>query len=188
MGSEDTLVASREERGDAATRVRAGDFKRLTDRELDRSYGLACLILGDRDDAEDAVHDALESAWLRWDSLRDTERLGAWFRRIVTNACCDLARRRRITPITMSELPEQAAADHATGVLEREFLREALRALDVDHRMVLVLRYYEDLAVDEIARRLGERPGTVKSRLHYGLRTLRADIDAAARSVSEGDR
>lgn len=182
------LVVGREEREDPAAGARADSFTRLAERELDRSYALACLILGDRDDAEDAVHDALESAWLRWASLRDGERFGAWFGRIVTNTCRDRARRRRVAPITMSVLPEQVAPDQTAGLPERELLRAALRELDVDHRIVLVLRYYEDLTVEEIARRLGVRPGTVKSRLHYGLRTLRAGLDAAVRSRAEAPR
>ena len=183
--SEGTLLASRKERDAADNRRSAENFVRLTERELDRSYAVACLILGDRDEAEDAVHDALESAWLRWDSLRDSEYFAAWFGRIVTNVCRDRARRRRISPITMSVLPEQPAPDHFGAIPERELLREALGTLNVDHRIVLVLRYYEDLTLDEIARRLDKRTGTVKSRLHYGLRALRASLESAERAVAE---
>ncbi len=181
-------MVGHEEREDPAPRALAESFTRLAERELDRSYALACLILGDRDDAEDAVHDALETAWLRLGSLRDDRRFGAWFGRIVTNTCRDRARRRRIAPITMSALPEQSAPDQTAGLPERDLLRAALRELDVDHRIVLALRYYEDLTVEEIARRLGERPGTVKSRLHYGLRALRAGLDATARLGAEEQR
>lgn len=166
--------------GDAKT-ARAEMFSRLAEQELDHAFGLACLILADRDEAEDAVHDALESAWLGWDSLRDPMRFAAWFGRIVTNACRDVARRRRLAPITMTNLPEDSAPDEVALLPEREALRAALRELDVAHRTVLVLHFWEDLPIEEIARRVGERPGTVKSRLHYGLRTLRAALEAARR-------
>ena len=179
-------MVGREDREVAEAHAEA--FTRLTDQELDHSFAVACLILGNRDDAEDAMHDALEAAWQRWESLREVERFRAWFGRIVTNACRDRVRHRRIAPITMSVLPDQATPDPSGGLAERELLRDSLRSLDVDHRVVLVLRYYEDLTVEEIARRLGERPGTVKSRLHYGLRTLRADLDAADRSAREDRR
>lgn len=170
------------------TDTRGELFARLTDRELDRSFRVACLILGDRADAEDAVHDALESAWRRWHTVRDPERFEAWFGRIVTNSCRDRARRRRVAPITVSVVPEQEATDELGGLPERELLRQGLRSLDIDHRIVLVLRYYEDLAIDEIAARLDERPGTVRSRIHYGLRALRASLDSAERLGREVER
>ncbi len=168
-------------RRDAGT-TRAEAFGRLAEQELDHAFAVACLILGDRDEAEDAVHDALESAWLGRDSLRDPARFAGWFGRIVTNACRDVARRRRLAPITMAVLPEHPAPDEAALLPEREALRAALRELDVAHRTVLVLRYWEDLPIEEIARRVGERPGTVKSRLHYGLQALRAVLERAGRT------
>ena len=81
----------------------------------------------------------------------------------------------------MTNLPEDSAPDEVALLPEREALRAALRELDVAHRTVLVLHFWEDLPIEEIARRVGERPGTVKSRLHYGLRTLRAALEAARR-------
>ena len=160
---------------------RTDAFLRLTDRSLDASYRLACAILRDRSEAEDALHDALESAWGHWNSLRDPSRFDAWFGRIVTNACRERARRRRLAPISMTDLPERTAPDELAALPERELLRHALATLGPDHRLVLALRYYRDLSVEEIAARLGERPGTVKSRLHYGLQALRAALEAAQR-------
>ena len=173
-------------RRDATQRARAETFDRLTDRQLDASYRLASLILGDTTEAEDAVHDALVSAWRNWGSLREPDRFDAWFGRIVTNACRDRVRRRRLAPIAVSVLPERPAPDELSRLLDRDVLRQALHALDIDQHIAVVLRYFEDLTVDEIAARLGERSGTVKSRLHYGLRALRAAIDAAERLPMEG--
>lgn len=167
---------------------RADTFGQLTDRQLDASFRLAALILGDRSEAEDAVHDALVSAWRNWASLRDPGRFDAWFGRIVTNVCRDRTRRRRLSPIVIADLADRPAPDELDRVPERDALRRALRQLEVDHRIVIVLRYFEDLTVDEIADRLGERPGTVKSRLHYALRSLRAACDAAERIGGEGHR
>jgi RNA polymerase sigma-70 factor (ECF subfamily) len=167
---------------------RAEAFGQLTDRQLDASFRLAALILGDRSEAEDAVHDALVSAWRNWASLRDPGRFDAWFGRIVTNVCRDRMRRRRLSPIVIADLTDRPAPDELDRIPERDALRRALRQLDVDHRIVIVLRYFEDLTVDEIADRLGERPGTVKSRLHYALRSLRAACDAAERISEEGHR
>jgi hypothetical protein len=65
------------------TDERADAFRRLVDRSLDASYGLAAVILNDRIEAEDAVHDAAISAWRSFDSLREPDRFEAWFRRIL---------------------------------------------------------------------------------------------------------
>jgi hypothetical protein len=62
---------------------RADAFRGLVDRSLDASYGLAAVILNDRIEAEDAVHDAAVAAWRGFDSLRDPDRFDAWFRRIL---------------------------------------------------------------------------------------------------------
>ena len=58
-------------------------------------------------------------------------------------------------------------------------LDRALDALDVDHRIVVLLRYWQDRTVDDIAERVGIPAGTVKSRLHHALRTLRASLEAS---------
>ena len=62
---------------------------------------------------------------------------------------------------------------------DRDVLANAIAALSPDHRVVVALRYYRDLPVDEIASRLGIPAGTVQSRLHYALKRLHAAIDAA---------
>ena len=66
---------------------RAESFCRLVDRNLDGSYRLAAGILGDRVEAEDAVHDAAVAAWRGFHELRDPDRFDAWFRRILVNGC-----------------------------------------------------------------------------------------------------
>jgi RNA polymerase sigma factor (sigma-70 family) len=168
-------------RDTAADRDRA--FARHLETSLDRSYALAAAILGDRDAAEEATHNAVCSAWRGLDDLRDIERLEAWFTRILVNACRDQLRRRRVRPLSV-ELPAGLAAPDRSGDLaSRDGLERAMAALSPEHRMVVVLRYWRDLTVDEIAERTGERPGTVKSRLHYALEHLRAayEPDSAER-------
>src|SRR6187455_2866717 len=81
-------------RSDAPSRVSDSEaFRELMDRELNGSYRLAAAILRDSDQAEDAVHDAAIAAWRRWNSVRDAERVSAWFHRIVVNVCRDRLRR-----------------------------------------------------------------------------------------------
>jgi len=152
-------------------------------RSLDRAYALAAVILGDRADAEEATHDAVCTAWRGIDGLREPERVEAWFTRILVNACRDRLRRRKVRPIRVELDGATAAASAVDDAFERidatDELARALLALSPQHRAVVVLRYWDDLPVDEIAIRTGERAGTVKSRLHYALNSLRAVWDRA---------
>jgi RNA polymerase sigma-70 factor, ECF subfamily len=160
---------------------REAAFQRLTQARLERAYRLASILLRDQSEAEDAVHDAAVRAWQRWDDLRDHAAFDAWFDRIVVSSCRDRARRRLPGSIDVLDVEPAAPAEPGFPAPERDGLRRALAALDPDHRAVVVLRYVEDLSVPAIAARTGQREGTVKSRLHYALRQLRAAWDAAER-------
>jgi RNA polymerase sigma-70 factor, ECF subfamily len=160
-------------------------FARLVDRHLDEAFRLATVIFGgDRMEAEDAVQEAAVRAWRHLGDLRDEERFASWFTRIVVNACRDRLRVRRLRAIDPVGLEQGAVPDHGTAVDETDALVRALQELPTDQRIVVALRYFEDCSLEEIATRTGERTGTVKSRLHYGLRALRAALDAEAREMS----
>jgi RNA polymerase sigma factor (sigma-70 family) len=158
---------------------RGVQFERLTQQRLNRAYRFATVILDDDVEAEDAVHDAAVRAWSCWGSLRDVARFDAWFDRIVVNICRDRLRRRKVR---RSE-PLHDLADRPAEGTEIERLTETaalLRAVDglgFEHRTVVVLRFLEGMTVAEIASRTGSREGTVKSRLHYAIRRLRAALD-----------
>jgi RNA polymerase sigma-70 factor, ECF subfamily len=156
-------------------------FLRLADEHLDAAYRLARAILHDATDAQDATHDAFERAWRSWSTLRDPSRFEPWFDRILVNTCRDRLRSagRRATDI--SEEVAIASGDQFGQAHDRDLLANAIADLSPDHRVVVALRYYRDLPVDEIAVRLGVPRGTVQSRLHYALRRLHAAIDAADR-------
>jgi len=170
----------------SGTTERGLAFQRLTGARLGRAYRLAAFVLRDSELAQDAVHDAAVLAWTRFGELRDESRFDAWFDRIVVNVCRQRMRRGPVRELTVAA-PFQVAADQTTGRAEREALRVALDHLSPEHRLVVVLRHLEDLSIAEIATRTGERQGTVKSRLHYALRELRAAYEAGERDP-EGSR
>lgn len=175
-----TLVARPEAPGDGRN-TRRLVFERLTDQRLLRAYRLATFMMRDGSGAQDAVHDAAVIAWTRFDELRDHGLFDAWFDRIVINVCRQRLRQRRVQPVVVAATPEVALADGASARAEREVLRRALDRLTPEHRLVVVLRHLEGCSTAEVAVRTGEREGTVKSRLHYALRELRAAYDAAER-------
>ena len=156
---------------------------------LEASYNLARLLVGDRALAEEATHDAVVSALGSSRQLRDLGAFEGWFRRILVRACRDVLRRRRRRPETLvAASPGWIAPDPGPAWAERDVIARALATLSEDHREVVVLRYFADLPVDKIARSLGIRAGTVKSRLHRALRQLRAEIDAVDRTDPETRR
>jgi RNA polymerase sigma-70 factor (ECF subfamily) len=158
---------------------RGRTFAELLDRRvLDSTYRYATLMLGDRGEAEDATHDAALAAWRHLGELRDPAKFEAWFGRIVVNACRDRLRARRRLPVHLLPDPELPGPDANDALARRDALAGAIRSLSADHREVVVLRFYADLTVDQIAARTGVGAGTVKSRLHYALRHLRAAVDA----------
>jgi RNA polymerase sigma factor (sigma-70 family) len=176
MSNQRVLLASAEGRVDGA--VDADDFFRWRlENSLAAGYRLAAVILGNYADAEDAAQDALTRAWQSRGRLRDADRFEAWFQRIVVNACRDRLRRRRagprFLPISPGHDDATAVSDPARMSAERAAMSAALDLLNPDQRIAIVMRFYLDLEVDEIARRLGTRPGTIKSRLHRGLGQLR---------------
>lgn len=160
-------------------------FERLTQERLERTYRLASLLLDDPSEAQDAVHDAVLQAWAQWSHLREPARFDAWFERMVVHRCIDRLRRRRIRQIAPAPVSGRLAPDPAARAGERDALREVLGSLSPAHRVVVVLRFAEDLSIAEIAARTGEREGTVKSRLHYALRELRAAYGAAERAAGD---
>jgi RNA polymerase sigma-70 factor (ECF subfamily) len=151
-------------------------FRTVGRHEIDRAYRLAGFILGDAREAEDATQDALARAWRQRSSLRRLDAAQAWFDRILVNVCRDRLRRRRprVRWAEMDEGLPSPGADPFAALLARDTVLRAMNGLPVDQRIVLVLRYWADLPVEAIADRLGVPAGTVKSRLHYALRTLRA--------------
>ena len=158
-----------------AEAARAAAFEQLVQARLDDSYRLARLILRDAQEAEDATHDAFIRAWQEHGRLRDPDRFDAWFSRILVNACRDRLRRRKVR---RHDDLDRAASVPATddahrGVDDRDTLERAFVALSPDHRIAVVLRYYRDLPVEEVARAVGVPVGTVRSRLHYAIRHLR---------------
>ena len=112
-------------------------------------------------------------------TLRDPARFEQWFDRILVNTCRNRLRSARWQATDISEEVALATGDHAGRTEERDVIAAAIAALSPDHQVVVALRYYRDLPVDEIATRLGIPSGTVQSRLHYALKRLHDAIDSA---------
>ncbi len=161
-------------------RDRAEIFGSLDEARLLQGYRLASLILRDRTEAEDATQEAIARAWSSWKTLLDKSRFDAWFDRILVNVCRNRMRHvRTLRVVSLDNAFEVAAADVHGSALARLTIEAAFAGLTPDQRVIVALRYWRDLSVPDIAERLGIPAGTVKSRLHYALKSLRTAIESA---------
>ena len=146
--------------------------------QLDR---MARLILHDDALADDAVQEALLDAWRSIRGLRDPDKFEPWLRRLLVRACYDRAgrdRRRRVVEIRLLTSEGPSIPDHQGRVATRDQLERGLQRLPVEQRAALVLTYYLDLPLAESAQILGVPLGTLKSRIHRSLDSLRAAVEA----------
>lgn len=156
----------------------SAEFVRLAARHLDGAFKLAGYLLGDFGEAEDAVQEALIRAWRAWPRMRDPDSVGPWLDRIVANVCkTRIGARRRVRSIALNDELWAVAADPFRAALARDAVGRALERLSPEQRVVVVLRYWRDMPLEQIATRLELPLGTVKSRLHYALRLLSREID-----------
>ena len=176
----DTELVTRAQRGDE------GAFASLAVAVGDRLHAVAHRILRDTYLAEDATQQALLSIWRDLPQLRDPARFEAWSYRTLVRACYAEARRNRRGGANLRLMPAQepTATDELASVADRDQLERGFRRLSIDHRAVVVLHHYLDLSLSDVADALGIPEGTVRSRLHYAMRGLRAALDADARPAT----
>ena len=137
-------------------------------------FAIAYGILQNREEAEDAVQDALIKAWKsRW-RVRDPEKFAAWLCMIARHRARDVFRRRRTIPL--SEIPETTETETSdTTALDRQ-LHSALAELPELHRAAISLRYFEAMDYATIENRLGLTNGSLRGLLHRGMKLLRTEL------------
>jgi len=167
-------------------RARGGDhdaFAVLAAAAISRLDGAARLILHDPDQAKDAVQETLVRAWRDLRKLRDADRFDAWLHRLLVNSCLNEAKRlrRHRLDVELSPLdgPTEPGAERL--IADRDELDRGFRRLTAEARVIVVLHFYLDLPLPEVADALGIPVGTAKSRLHRALKQMRASLDADAR-------
>ena len=134
----------------------------------------AYLLTGDQQLAEDLVQTALEKAVVHWGSIRVVAAAEAYVRRTMYREQVSLWRRRRVSELLTTVVPEPRGRETSGGVVEdRLVMRQALMTLGRRQRTVLVLRYFEDLTEQQVADILDISVGTVKSQAHKALAHLR---------------
>lgn len=168
-GVEDTL--GRAARGDH------GAFAEIVREHQSMVFGIARNFLRDPAVAEELAQDVFLELYRNLGSIQSAQHLTFWLRRVTSNRCVDEARRRKVRPEVATEaLPELAAAVAPGDPLLARSLGRCVGTLPAAARMVVVLRYQEDLEPAEIADLLGMPVNTVKSHLKRSLALLRVKM------------
>ena len=151
---------------DLAVRAREGDhdaFNALAAASIGRLFGIAALILRDRDLAEDATQEALVIAWRDIRGLRQPESIDAWLNRLVVRACYRQRKRerRQIAVLRVApETEEPSSGSHELSIAQRDQIDRGYARLDLDQRAVLVLYHHIGMPLSEVAEILAIPVGT----------------------------
>jgi RNA polymerase sigma-70 factor (sigma-E family) len=162
-------IEARDGAADALRLIYASEYHRLV--------GLARLLVDRRDEAEEVVQEAFARTWARLGRVHGDPL--PYVRRAVVNQCRGRLRRRRTADAHRSDAPadaESAEAGAARGATSRAVVRQ-LAMLPRRQRECIVLRFYADLTVPEIARSIGIAEGSVKSHLHRAMTTLAIELE-----------
>jgi RNA polymerase sigma-70 factor (sigma-E family) len=144
-------------------------FSAFYERQLGPTVRLAHLIVGSPSLAQDVVHDVFVSIHARWSLI---DKPDAYLRTAVINRCRSAQRRQIVERLHLRRPVDVVSAD----IPDIDETWSAVRRLPVDQRTVLVLRFYADLSLAEIAAELGKPIGTVKSTLHRALARLKEQL------------
>jgi len=180
-------------------RCQQGDreaFRWLVQRYSDIAIRVAYLQRRNQEAAEDAVQEAFLNAWKAMPTFQPGRPFRPWLLKIVLNQCYMAARRKQPTTVSLETTIDVAQSIHADQAdpeavfvqnEARAQLHQLLTILPDDQRQVIELRFFADLSVPEIATILDCRQGTVKSRLHRGLASLRSSWHSLA-TMSRGNQ
>ncbi|QPQ32616.1 sigma-70 family RNA polymerase sigma factor [Lysinibacillus sp. JNUCC 51] len=141
----------------------------------EKYYRVAYQYVRNREDALDVVHDAIKKAYSNMNSLKNPEYIRTWFYRIVVNTALDLLRKQKKNIV----IDDEILSNLDTGMMDKYEdvdLNNSLNALPEQYRSVIILRYFEDFKLGEIAEILNENLSTVKRRLYKALQILRIDM------------
>lgn len=147
------------------------DLERCIWQDRERFYRLAYAYVRNKEDALDIVSESIEKALKNQKNLRDRHALKTWFYAIVIHTASDCLRKRRRIVYT-GDMPESGRQDR----YEDTDLSLAVTRLPEPLRAIVILRFFEDMKLDEIARVLKLNPSTVKSRLYRALRLLKTEL------------
>jgi len=148
-------------------------------------FSLAYHFLQDRALAEDVTQEVFLQLFREQETLATDQHVRYWLRKVASHRCIDAARRRKIRPrLALDEIREPAARESFHDPMLNETLRKLVATLPEAPRMIMVLRYQEDMDPTEIADAVGIPVATVKSHLHRSLTMLREKMQRLKKEIA----
>lgn len=160
-------------------RARSGDhdaFAELVERHENMVFSIALHFFADRTRAEEIAQDVFLQLYRSLGTVESDSHLLFWLRQVASRRCIDAMRRTRMRLVAIDDVGELPAHDRAADPLRDKLLQEMVAKLPEMQRLVVTLRYQEDLDPTEICRVVGLPVNTVKSHLHRALLSLRKKL------------
>jgi RNA polymerase sigma-70 factor (ECF subfamily) len=158
-------------------------FAEVVSRHQSMVFSIALHFLADRLAAEELAQDVFLQLHATLPGLKSEDHVKFWLRKVTAHRCIDYKRRRILPQVSLDDVPEFAAPTRAADPLLTRRLRQLVAALPENPRMVVILRYQEDLDAEEISEVLAMPVATVKSHLQRSLALLREKVSRALGEV-----
>lgn len=167
---------------DATSDLAGTGFADMVHRYQSMVFSIAQHFLADRAAAEELAQDVFLQLHTALPGMKSEEHVKFWLRKVTAHRCIDQRRRRKPPHVSLDEAPEPRAVAHAEDLLLSKKLRQMVASLPEKARLVVILRYQEDMPPEDIAAVLAMPVGTVKSQLQRSLALLR---DKLTRTIGE---
>ena len=162
----------------------AQEFADLVRRYQSMVFSIARHFLTDRAAAEELAQDVFMQLHANLPTLKSEEHVTYWLRKVTAHRCIDYQRRRTLPQVSLEDAPEPSIQSRIPDPLLSQRLRQLVASLPEKPRMIMILRYQEDLTPDEIAETLAIPLGTVKSQIQRSLIILRRKVTSAIGEVA----
>jgi RNA polymerase sigma factor (sigma-70 family) len=160
----------------AAQQISERTFADLLTPLIEPGFRLALAMLHDAQAAEDAVQEASFTAWRKLGRIKDQGRLRPWFLGVVANKCRNARKRKWVAGVSLGLPDELSVVSDEERTLRGADLRRAIGRLAYDDRLAIVLYFYLDMPVDDVATVAGKSVGATRARLHRAVKKLRPDV------------
>jgi|SRR5208337_141371 len=167
-----------------STVVAESDFAEIVRRHQAMVFSIALRFLGDPAAAEELAQDVFLQLHANLDRLKSGDHMKFWLRKVTSHRCIDFRRRRSLPQVSLDEAPESAAATRTEDPMLSRRLRQLVASLPEKPRLIVILRYQEDMNAEDIAEVLAMPVATVKSHLQRSLAMLREKVTRAIGEVT----
>lgn len=162
----------------------ATDFAEIVRRHQSTVFSIALHFLADRSAAEELAQDVFLQLHANLPTMKSEDHMKFWLRKVTAHRCIDYKRRRHLPQLSLEDAPEPAAPTQSTDPFLARRLRQYVASLPEKPRLVVILRYQEDMRAEDIADVLAMPLATVKSHLQRSLAMLREKVTRAIGEVS----